>query len=471
MRLPNQVFCFIISIFVARELTPNDFGIMAVSMMVIGYANLFSNIGFCEAIIQKNITERSVINSIFTIDIGISFLLSVCFFMFSGFIASAFKSPECSDVIKVVSIVFIITSFEAISSAILRRDMNFKILSIIETFKSLSSSVLTLALTLLNFKYWALVYGQIVPLFIFTIILCYKSYWIPNLKYQNSKMIQVYNFGLWNFLKSQTSFLSSHLDKILIAKLIGIGPLGLYDKAMSISLLPLTSFTMNINAVMFSSFSQNQSRLYILREEFKKATGIISVCNFPIYIGLIIISDYFVIALLGYKWAPMITPFKLILTGCLVKSFGGLVANLNISTGQYKINSIFLMIATSIFFFVALFFTSFGIFGISIAFLLFCLIEVSMLMAVAFKKLELNFLNFVSILIPASVSSTIMYIACYFAKKNFVDSYTISKMIILIIVGAFTYLASFLIFNFKINIYLRETIFNDFYKKFMSWIK
>ena len=462
IRIPNQVVCFGISIIVARELTPNDFGVMAIAMMLVGYANLFSNVGFCEAIIQRKITNFKLINSIFTVDLCISTFLSIFFFLLSDSISSIFNSQECSNVLKVVCVVFVITSFEAIPHALLRRDMQFKSLALIETAKSFTMAVLTLILALLGLNYWALVIGQIVPLLLFTVLLCVKAEWKPKIYYDHSQMIDVYGFGLWNLLKAQTVYFSSHLDKIIIGRYLGAVPLGLYDKAMSVSFIPLSTFTMNINSVMFSSFSRCSEDLILLKNQFKKSLGIISVFHFPIYSGLIIIAPYFVNVLLGEKWSPMIDPFQIILVGCIVKSFGGLISGFNIATGNYKKNSQFLMLSTFIFLICALLLKEYGLVGVSFAFLLFCLIEISLIMTIVIKKLKIKVLDFLFTLIPAAFGTIIMYSVCRVIERNNMTSYTMTNMIVLIIVGSVVYLSYCLVAKFEIFIYFRKIIVSDF---------
>ena len=294
LKIPGQIVSFGISIFVARILVPNDFGIMGIAMMLIGYTNLFTDFGFGEAIIQKRIENKRTLNSIFTMNLAVSLLLAALFFLSSGYIAGFFKSPECKNVIKVLSAVFVVTSFSAVPSAMLRRDMNFRTLSLISLTSSLLMSFITLLLAFNSLGYWALVFGQLIPSLLMTAVLCYKARWVPAVAYDHSAMKSLFNFGIWNFTKSQLGFIAQHTDKFIIGRWFGTTSLGFYDKAMNLATMPANSFAMNINSVMFSSFSTNKKDKYLLQTHFKKGLSLISFINFPLYIGLIVIAPYFV---------------------------------------------------------------------------------------------------------------------------------------------------------------------------------
>jgi len=319
IRIPSQILTFVTSIIVARILIPKDFGILGIAMMLVGYANVFTNLGFNQAIVQKNIHNKKTLDSIFTFDLSISFLLTFLFYVHAGHIATFFKTPECKQIVQVMSIVFIITSFHALPHGILRRNMEFRTFALIETTQSLMMSAFTLALAILGFGYWSLAFGQLIPLTFITIVLCVKAKWYPSIYYNHNLMKNVYDFGLWSFLRSQINFIALHIDKLIIGRFLGAVNLGFYDKSMSLSQMPSDSILMNLNAVMFSSFSRNQKSRGILQEQLKKSLALTAIIIFPIYTGLILIAPYFVFGMLGEKWGPMILPFQLILFGFLSK--------------------------------------------------------------------------------------------------------------------------------------------------------
>ncbi len=439
LNIPGQIASFVISIIVARILMPNDFGIVGIGMMLIGYTNLFTDFGFTQAIIQKQIEDKKTLNSIFTVNLSISVFFAVLFFISSGYIADFFRSPECKNVIKVLSIVFVITSFSAVHSAILRRDMNFRTLSLINVGSSILMSLITLLLALNSLGYWALVFGKLIQLLVFAVIICYTVGWVPAINYDHSSMKDVFQFGAWNFTKTQLGFLSQHVDKFIIGRWLGTASLGFYDKAMSLASMPINSLTMNINSVMFSSFSTNKEDKYLLQRHFKKGLSLISFINFPIYIGLIIIAPYFVYSFLGEKWAPMIRPFQIILIGFITKTFGGLTASLNVGIGNYKKHTIRVSIALAVFVVSCFFLLTFNITGIALSFVIFSIVEIYMLMDLALKGIGLAWKESVMPIYPGVTASVLMLLITSFLSHFLLSDYSFANMLIITIVGISSY--------------------------------
>ena len=448
LRISSQIITFVISIFVARLLDPSDFGVMGIAMMLIGYANVFTDFGFSQAIIQKNIFENKIINSIFTFNFFISSIFFIIFYLSSEFIALYFNNKECSYVIKTMSFAFIVTSFYVIPSALLRRDLKFKLFSILELFKSLFISFFTLIFAYLDYGYWALAYGQLLPMIIFSFIFCLNARWLPVFYYKHSLMGDVYNFGIWNFIRTQLEFASRHVDKFYVGKYLGVTSLGYYDKSVSLSNMPVESVFMNINSVMFSSYSHLKSDKVAIKNNFLKSICISAMLGYPIYIGLFLVSPYFVHGMLGEKWAPMIPAFKVLILAFISKIFLGNISSLNIAVGKYKEQTTVFFISFLCFLLLIYLFRDYGLVGVSLSFLFFNLIFFCFGVYIVMKYLNISFFElltpFCGGLIPALMMSAIVK----FFSMNFFIDYTIVNLFYLSIIGTVSYII-FMLLDFK----------------------
>jgi len=439
LRVPAQAFSFIISIFVARLLDPRDFGIIGISMMLIGYANMFTNFGFSDAIIQKGIDNKKSLNSIFTFNLAFSVILAAGFFQSAGMIADFFNTPECRPAIKVLSFVFIITAFPVIPNSILRKNMEFKTLVLVDFIQSILMSFITLFMAWKGYGYWSLVYGQIIPLVVVSIILCIRMKYMPVLYYSHSLMKEIYDFGGWNLFRVQLLFLSQHVDRFVVGKWMGPIQLGFYDKALTLGMTPYNSLIMNINAVMFSSFSLEKNNITQLRESFRKSLALLSFINFPTYLGLIAVAPYFVHTLLGEKWSPMIVPFQIILVGIIFKSLIGLLTSLNVGIGKYKNLTIRSFIAFIVFSFLCIVSYNQDIIFISICFLVYCVLEIMLLISLSCQALGIKVTDFLKTIIPGFSSSIIMYFVTVALSLFIFQARTILNMLLIILTGAISY--------------------------------
>lgn len=461
LRIPVRIICFFISIMVARLLEPSDYGILAITMMGIGYANLITNFGLNEAVIQRTITCKKTINSIFTVDLVISMILAMIFVAAAGMIAGFFHELRCQAVIRVMSLVFIITSFYGIPHALLRRDNNFKMLSVLEMAKSMSTSILTLLLAFSHFGYWALAYGQLVPLLIFTLIICVKTKWRPAISLQFNLLKPVLHFGSWNFLKSQTTFLVSEVENIIVGRMLGSYSLGVYDKAKSIARVPYDSIILNINSVMFSSFSNHKYDNEILKSHFSMSISLCCIISFPIYLGLIIIAPYFVTVLLGSKWIAMIIPFQIILVGYLFKSFGGLITSFNVGIGKYKEQTILLFFSGLVLVFLSFILVRYGIIGVSFGFFVYSVLEFFICIRLSLLSLHMKWRTLSLCMLTAAWSSAVMFAILTFLVKTILHQKNMTNLFCLVIVGFLLYAICVALDKTRYSVEIKRKIYQD----------
>lgn len=468
LRIPVQIIVFIFSIMVTRILDPKDFGVMAIVMMLIGYSNLLTSFGFNEAIIQRGIKDKKTLDSIFAFDVGVSVVLALLFYFGAGLIADFFDAPEVKDVVQVMCAVFVISSFYAFPYTLLRRDMKFKSVSLFDAGKSLMASVLTLILALNHFGYWALVYGQIIPLLLFAILICAQMKWFPSVFFSIGKMKGVFHFGAWNFFKSQLHFFAAHIDRFIVGKWLDVVSLGYYDKAVTLSRTPYDSFTMNINSVMFSSFSQRNGDLEALRSQFAKSMALVAYINFPVYLGLIVVAPYFVSVLLGEKWEPMTSVFQIILAGYLASSFAGMLSSLIVGVGKYK--QLTLLLFVSVLFFVSCCFVliKYEIVGIAVSYLLFSALLVFLWTMLAVKSIDMRLIDAASAIIGGAVSSGIMFFVVMGLSVTLLNERSVMNMLALIAIGGLTYIVCLYFDRSMIATGLKSNIIADSKKLFLK---
>ena len=408
LKIPTQAAAFVLSLIVARILMPGDYGVMGVAMMLIGFANLFTDFGFSSAIVQKQIKDEDTLRSIFTFNFAVSTALAVLFSLSARFIAEFFKSADCKNVVIVMSSFFVITSFSAVPRAILRRDLDFKTLSLVDTGGAILMGVVTLLLALAHFRYWALALGQLLPTVVTTLYVCIHVRWLPVVAYKHSSMKHIVDFGFWNVLKTQLEFALGQIDKMFLGRFAGLVALGYYDKAMSIAAVPSESYIASLSGVLFSSFSQRRDDREELRNLFKRGLMMISVLSFPVYIGLFIVARYFVVGLLGTKWSPMIVPFEIIAVSYSLRSIGRFLVSVNVGIGEYKAYTVRYFVAGCVFVVLCALLVGYGTSGIAIAFLVFSVLYVALGLQLAIRALDLGWADVLGVCWPAAKATACM---------------------------------------------------------------
>ncbi|QTA84837.1 lipopolysaccharide biosynthesis protein [Desulfonema magnum] len=349
LKLIFQVIQLAVSVVIARLLDPFDFGVMAIGSMVVYYSNSLSDFGFINAIVQKKEIKPIQINSVFTLNFCISVLLTCFIVLLAVPIGNYFKSPESINVVMVLSSIFILKTFYDIHLATLRRSVSFKFIAKLGLFQGLFQSAIALLLAFLGMRYWSLVWATLISTLAATILVIFKSEWRPKFQYSHQEMKKIYGFGFWNFIGVQTYFVNIYVAEVIIGKYMGLIPLGLFEKAMSLSSIPKEKIAVQINAVMFSSFSRLQKDKVLLGDWFLKIVTVESVTILPILLGFYAVSQHFVIVLLGEKWRLCIIPLEILSLASIFQIFNGLIASLNVGVGDYKNHTICSIVMTILF--------------------------------------------------------------------------------------------------------------------------
>lgn len=468
LKIPYEFFRFATSIIVARILEPKDFGIVSIASMAIYYSNTITSLGFNQALVQrKEITEKHI-NSVFTFNLAISIILVCIFYLMAPVIASFFSSPESKNVIRVLSTVFILTTLHEIPYTLLRRDINFKTISLIDTTKEVSMTLITLALVMVGFKYWAIVLGHLIPLFFVMLYLLYRVGWRPRISYHHASLKELFNFGIWSFINTQIYFFSTRIDRLIIGRALTPAILGLYDKAKSLSQMPSESIGTNINTVLFSSFSRSQQGAEELKNILRKALVLISAINFPIYIGLYAVAPHFVLVLLGEKWRQMIAPLQILCIGGFFASFNGLFSAFNFGTENYRKHNIRVIIATCFLIAESIFLVRFGIEAVAAGVAIYSLIVFYLTYEIIREKFNMPWKELIACILPAILAGTIMFLVIKAYYIAFSKEFTFISLFSMVVIGALTYIISIVILPMAILDNIRTSIYNDFEK---AWTK
>ena len=464
LKIPYEFFRFATSIIVARILEPKDFGIVSIATMAIYYSNSFTNFGFNQALVQrKEITEKHI-NSVFTFDLIVSVFMTVIVFLLSGHIAAFFNSPESKNVIRVLSFVFILTTLHDLPYILLRRNINFKVISIVDMTRDVAMSIITLGLAYLGFKYWSIVWGHLIPLFFAMLYLLHKVGSPLRLSYHHASIKELSNFSIWSFIQLQVYFLSSRIDRIIIGKFINPTMLGVYEKSKSLSQMPSESLGDKVNTVLFSSFSRTQDSKEDIKNLFNKGLMILSALNFPIYFGLYAVAQHFVIVLLGEKWSQMIVPFQIMAFAGVFASINGLLSALAVGAGYFKSYTLRFAASTCVFFIGSIFVVNNGIEAIAAVMVLYTFILFFLTYTLVKNAFELKWWSFIMCVSPAFFESAIMVIDIELCKLFFFGSINIFNLFALVSIGGFIYIAIMMIIPSSNLNTVRGPIYRDLHK-------
>jgi PST family polysaccharide transporter len=156
-----QVFSWITTIFVARVLTPDDYGLFGMALLYLGFVEVFNQLGFGAAIVQKRDLQDGDLDTIFWMTCGLGLLFYLMTFIAAPWVALFFRQPTLVPVLRIQGLLFILSGLRAVPWNLLTRSVNFKRRSLAEAAANLLASILTVTAAYGGWGVWSLVLGYV----------------------------------------------------------------------------------------------------------------------------------------------------------------------------------------------------------------------------------------------------------------------------------------------------------------------
>jgi len=322
------------TVVLARLLTPQDFGLIAMVTVITGFVAMFKDMGLSMATVQKAEINHAQISTLFWINVGLSLCLMVVIAVLAPAIAWFYGEPRLVWVTLALAGAFIFGGFTIQHQALLRRQMRFGTLAVIGIISMLVGIITAIIAALSGAGYWSLVLMQLATAITIAIGVWVGCDWRPGLPVRRSGMRKMLAFGGNLTGSSFMDYFAKNLDNVLIGRFWGAGQLGLYSKAYGLLLLPLQQITRPIMAVAILSLSRLQNDAERYRKYYLKAISLIAFLTMPGVMFLIIMSDEIIGLVLGQQWTGASRIFAVLGISALIQPVLSTVGCLFISTGR-----------------------------------------------------------------------------------------------------------------------------------------
>jgi O-antigen/teichoic acid export membrane protein len=335
-KIAMQGTSFIISIVLVRLLEPSDFGLIAMVMVILGIAGIFSDIGLNTALIQRKRVLDIHYNSVFYFNISISFVLTALTFLSAELIASFYNNQSLIALIQVSSLSFILSSFNNVHISQFRKKLNFKVLTQIIFISSLLGGIIGVIMAFQGFGVWSLIIQYFTSTVINTILLWYISTWRPRLMFSWKALSQLWNFGFRMFLSALLDNVFNKLDYIIIGKLFPPAILGFFQRAKALDMLVISYASGSLMTVLFPVLSKVKNDLPRFKNIIIKSFGIICFVTFFLLGCLFLVSEELIVILFTEKWLPSVAFFNILIFSGFAYPVSALLVNILSSRGNSK---------------------------------------------------------------------------------------------------------------------------------------
>lgn len=318
LRILNMIKLFVI----ARILSPGDFGLIGIALLVFAVFTVFTDTGFADALIRMKENVAPYLDAAWTLLVIRGVVVAGAIWGSAPAVSAFLNAPESKLIIQVVSVSFLIRSLENIHIVLFFKKLQFRKVFVYSVVSGLADFLVTLFLIFTLRNIWALVFGFIAADFIKTIISYVVHPYKPKLVFSWRRIKELFQFGKWITGSKIVSYFLTQGDDLFVAKLLGAVRLGYYQMAYKISNLPTTEITHVISKVSFPIFSNLQDEPEKLRETYLYILKVIVFLSFPFAGLLISMSLPFTELVLGAKWLPIVTPIRILCVYGVIRSIG-----------------------------------------------------------------------------------------------------------------------------------------------------
>ena len=312
LRASTRVVTFLKILILARILSPGEFGLFGIAMLVLAFLEIITETGINIFLIQENADLRKYNDTACAVSIGRGLLMFLTLFLSAPFVAAFFNTPEAKNLLYLTSLIPLIRGF--INPAIVRfqKELAFnKEFALRAGLFSLDAAV-AVALGLATRSAESFVWGMLAAALVEVI---YSLLFIkprPRFVYEGPKAKEVIARGKWITLAGFFNYLFENVDDTAVGRLVGTASLGVYQVAYKISSLPITEIGDVVAKVTFPVYVKISADPKRLKEAFGKT--FLAVCALVLPFGFILylFTDQIVLLLLGNKWFEVVPIVKIL---------------------------------------------------------------------------------------------------------------------------------------------------------------
>lgn len=304
----------IITVVLARLLTPEDYGLIGMLSIFIAVSDVFIQSGFGQALIQKTDCNDDDFSTAFYFNVTVSFFIYLVLFFGAPLIADFYREPQLVSITRVLSLNFVFGSLNLVQQSKLRKSMNFKPLAYISLICTVVSGVIGVGMAYMGFGVWSLVAqtlsSTLVRVFVFPLF----TKWTPNRPFNCQSFRHLWGFGSKILITGIFEVVIRNLSNIIIGRFYNKEQVGYFSKARNFADIPATTMSSVLGTVLFPLLSEIHEDEERHKAVFKRVSFYTVLITFPVMILMTLLAKPIVIILFSEKWAaciPLLQAFLL----------------------------------------------------------------------------------------------------------------------------------------------------------------
>jgi lipopolysaccharide exporter len=324
LRMSLRGLGLVSTVILARLLTPEDFGLVAIAMSLFAFLHLIKDFGFDTAIIQISNPSRSHYDTAWTFNLIFGIFLAVVLALSSGWISTLYGSPKLQPLLWAIAGLFIIGGLENVGTLDFRKNLTFNKEFKLKILPKLIGVPCTLMLAYWLRSYWALTIGTIVTQLAGLCAGYLMHNFRPKLGLSAAK--ELFNFSKWLMANNLIYFINNRSPELFIGKILNPQAAGLFSVANEVATMPTSELSSAVSRASYPGYAKVSNELGELKNLFLNVLSSAALLLIPIAIGVAVTADLLVPVFLGEQWLTVIPVIKVI-------SIAGLLIALNSNAG------------------------------------------------------------------------------------------------------------------------------------------
>lgn len=438
-RWGGQLISWASTLVIARLLAPDDFGIVAAAMVVIGFLDIATDLGIGPAIVQREQLSRESTEQA----AGLTLLLSVAFALVTIGVAPVWAQfqgdPRITEILVFLSVAILMTGLGTVSNALLRRNLRFRDYALSQLVNGIATAAVTLGSAVVFRSYWALILGFLSGRALQTAIVIYLEPVRPRIRKPGSEELGMLRFGGTYTLRTIVWYFRSNVDILIIGATLGAQALGYYAIAMNVARVPMDKLAGVITPVLFPVLSRSQGNPKHLARQYVGLSAGTALLILPAGVGIALSAPELVPVLLGTQWVPSVETTQWISVTALVVMLRSFNAPALDAIGRVGITFRFELLLAIIAPLLMLFGARWGIEGVAAAGLVAILLIACWAFPVTWRMIQVDARNYFRRLWMPISATSFMTVVVLLSRLWMLELSAPLRLILTVAVGVLSY--------------------------------
>ncbi|MFA5898203.1 MAG: lipopolysaccharide biosynthesis protein [Hyphomicrobium sp.] len=333
----HQGMVFLVFVVLARLLGPSSVGLAALAMSAPIIFAVPVNRGIPDAIVQRQEIDGLHLDSAFWLLTAAGVVLSGIVWLSAGLIGAAFEEPALSELVRFSCIFITLQAIAAVPMAILKREMNFRMVAMRALLGTLSGGIVGIALAVAGYGVWSLVWMQVSKALVEACVLLLFGNWRPGLRFSYPKCQELYGFAAPIVGFSLWQYVNDELPKITLGAFLGPAAVGIYSVARRPLELLTNTLLGPVTGMAMPAVSRLQGDKDKINKFFDGSIRVAMLVGFPAFIGFAAIAPDIIPLVFGEQWATSVVAVQILLILGLIRCIDSICGGAVLALGQSRI--------------------------------------------------------------------------------------------------------------------------------------